>query len=113
VIILQISKFISPQVIQYYFSIVYILNFAAVFVGSSVHCKGACVPMPSSDHEEADTRMCLHIKDSLEKGARVVSAVDTDVIIIIAATFHQLQSTYPGVDLGGVWCWQALSVSAH
>ncbi len=88
-IILQISKFLSPQVIQYYFSIVYILNFAVVFVGSSVS-KGACVPMPSSDHEEADTRMCLHIKDSLEKGARVVSVqtVDTDVIIIIAATFH-------------------------
>ena len=40
-------------------------------------------PMAPSDHEEADTRMCVHIKDSLEKGARVVSVqtVDTDVII--------------------------------
>ncbi len=92
------------------FSIVYIFNFAVVFVGSSVHCKGACVPMPSSDHEEADTRMCLHIKDSLEKGARVVSVqtVDTDVIIIIAATFHQLQSTYPGVEI-----WVAFGVGKH
>ena len=28
------------------------------------------MPMPSSDHEEADTRMCVHIKDSLEKGVQ-------------------------------------------
>ncbi len=68
------------------------------------------MPMPSSDHEEVDTRMCLHIKDSLEKGARVVSVqtVDTDVIIIIAATFHQLQSTYPGVEI-----WVAFGVGKH
>ena len=77
------------------------------FIGLSVVCKGAGVPMPSSDHEEADTRMCVHIKDSLEKGARVISVrtVDTDVIIIIAAIFHQLRSTSPGVEI-----WVAFGV---
>ena len=59
---------------------------------------------------------CLRVitrKRKLEhRGARVVSVqtVDTNVIIIIAAMFHQLQS---GGDLGGVRCWQTFSVSAH
>ena len=68
------------------------------------------MPMPSNDHEETDTRMCVHIKDSLEKGARVISVrtVDTDVIIIIAAIFHQLRSTYPGVEI-----WVAFGVGKH
>ncbi len=72
-----------------------------IFIGSSVLCKGSCVPMSSCDHEEADTRMCIHIKDCLEKGARVifVRTVDTDVIVIIAGLFFQLQLTYPGVDI--------------
>lgn len=40
------------------------------------------MPMSSTDHKEVDTRMCSHIKDSLEKSARVVlvRTVDTDVI---------------------------------
>ena len=40
-------------------------------------------------HEEADSRMCLHVKDALEKGARkkFVRTVDTDVIVILTDTF--------------------------
>lgn len=43
--------------------------------------------MSHCDHEEADTRIAIHIKDSLEKGARaiLVRTVDTDVIVIIAS----------------------------
>ena len=68
------------------------------------------MPMPPSDNEEADTQMCVHIKNSLEKGDRVVSVqiVDSGVIIIIAAMFHQLQSTYSGVEI-----WVAFCVGKH
>ena len=46
-------------------------------------------PMPPCDHEEADTRICVHLKDAMEKGARkvFVRTVDTDVIVIITGSF--------------------------
>ena len=57
--------------------------------------------MPPCDHEEADTRLCIHIQDSLEKGARMiyVRTADTDVIVIIAGVFFELQATYPGLNI--------------
>ena len=63
----------------------YSINFA----GSSVVHNGPCLPMALCDHEEADTRMCVHIKDALEKGCRkvYVRIVDTDVIVVIAGIF--------------------------
>ena len=57
--------------------------------------------MASCDHEEADIRMCIHIQDSLQKGAKniLVRIVDTDVIVILAGLFFQLQSMYPELDI--------------
>ncbi len=36
--------------------------------------------MPDCDHEEADTRLFVHLKDALGKGARrvLIRTVDTD-----------------------------------
>lgn len=38
-----------------------------------------------SDHKEADTRMCLHVTDDVQKGTKsiMVNAVDTDVVVIL------------------------------
>ena len=57
--------------------------------------------MALCDHEEADTRICVHIKDALEKGCRkvYVRTVDTDVIVVIAGIFFELLADYPGLDL--------------
>ena len=57
--------------------------------------------MPDSDHEEADTRLCLHIQDALSKGMKniVVNTVDTDVFIILLGIFHRLQSSYSFTDI--------------
>ncbi len=58
--------------------------------GSHVICKGSHTgSMGVSDHEEADTRMCIHIQDALQKGAKkiLVRTVDTDVIVILAGHF--------------------------
>ena len=30
------------------------------------------MPMLSCDHEEADSRMCIHVKDALNKGAHKI-----------------------------------------
>ena len=64
------------------------------------------MPMPSCDHEVADTRMCIHVQDSLEHGAIVilVRTADTDVIVILVEVFFQLQIfTSRSRDLGGIW----------
>ena len=60
--------------------------------GQSVVSKGSSEPMPATDHEEADSRMCLHIADALQKGAKtvMVSTVDTDVVVILAGIFFDL-----------------------
>ncbi len=69
--------------------------------GSHVICKGShTASMGVSDHEESDTRICIHIQDALQKGAKkiLLRTVDTDVIVMLAGHFF-LQSTYPDFDI--------------
>ena len=78
--------------------------------GQSVVSKGSSEPMPATDHEEADSRMCLHIADALQKGAKtvMVSTVDTDVEVILAGIFFDLQEKHPDVHL-----WVAFGKGKH
>ena len=57
--------------------------------------------MPPCDHKEADTRICVHLKDAIKKGARnvFIQTVDTDVIVIIAGIFIELQRVYSDLDI--------------
>ena len=50
-------------------------------------CNGSDHMMADSDHEEADTRIVLHVNDALQRGANkiIIRTVDTDVIIILIA----------------------------
>ena len=59
------------------------------------------MPMLSCDHEEADSRMCIHVKDALNKGAHkiYIRTVDTDVIVILVSVFFNLQDNYPDTQL--------------
>ena len=43
--------------------------------------------MSQCDHEEADTRICVHLQDALTKGTRnfLISTVNTDVIVVLVA----------------------------
>ena len=69
--------------------------------GQSVVSKTTSEPMQSSDHEEADTRMCLHIADAVRKGATtvMVSTVDPDVVIILVGLFTEIVKLRPDVEL--------------
>lgn len=69
--------------------------------GPDVIGRAPYQPMPPCDHEEADTRICVHLKDAMEKGARkvFVRTVDTDVIVIIAGIFFELQRIYSDLDI--------------
>ncbi|XP_078351843.1 uncharacterized protein LOC144636497 [Oculina patagonica] len=74
--------------------------------------------MQSCNHEEADTRILVHVKDALAKGGRsvLVRTVDTDVVVILIAQFHMLSSTWPGstfwVAFGMGKTFQLLSVNS-
>ena len=59
------------------------------------------MPMLSCDHEEVDSRMCIHVKDALNKGAHkiYIRTVDTDVIVILVSVFLNLQDNYPDTQL--------------
>ena len=58
--------------------------------------------MPNCSHEEADTRIVVHIARALEQGAKTiyVRTVDTDVVVILAGAFFDLIATQP---LANTW----------
>ena len=54
-----------------------------------------------TDHEEADTRIFLHLKDALAKGFQYIGiqSLDTDVFVIMLGHIHQLEATYNFTDI--------------
>ena len=66
--------------------------------------------MANSDHEEADTRIVLHVHDSLERGSRkiMIRTVDTDVIVILIGHFYSIVDHYPDADI-----WVAFGTGKH
>ena len=60
--------------------------------GKFVVSKSSSEPMPATDHEEADTRMCLHVIDAVQKGANTIKVctVDTDVVVILVGIFFKV-----------------------
>ena len=57
--------------------------------------------MQPCNHEEADTRMVVHLVYALDNGANTcfVRTVDTDVVTIIAGKFNHLLQKHPAADL--------------
>ena len=53
------------------------------------------------NHEEADTRIMIHLLDALEHGAStcLVRTVDTDVVVILIGKFHAMVAKYPTADI--------------
>ena len=53
-------------------------------------------------HEEADTRLLLHVADAANQGFTkvMVRTVDTDVVVISVAAFHQIQLSELWVAVG-------------
>ncbi len=79
--------------------------------------------MADSDHEEADTRIVLHMNDSLQGGAGtiLVRTVDTDVMVILIGQFHAVISRHPNAALwviafgtGKHFCYYSINtICAH
>ena len=74
-----------------------------VFITSEdrVFCKGTEHEMPQCNHEEADTRIIIHVQDSLQRGSNtiMVCTVDTDIIVILIGHFYALREQNPNTDI--------------
>ena len=68
---------------------------------------GLSVPMDDCNHEEADTRIMVHIRHALEQGAEtvLVRTVDTDVVVILVGLFFDLVTIQPPSDSGSHSVW--------
>ena len=53
-------------------------------------------------HEEADTRIFVHLKDAVRKGCSniAIRATDTDIIILVSALFEDIAGQKLGVHFG-------------
>ena len=58
--------------------------------------------MPDCNHEEADTRMVVHLRHALLMEGAVtvlVRTVDTDVVVILVGKFHDLKAVNADVNI--------------
>ena len=57
--------------------------------------------MVDCSHEEADTRMMIHLEHALSNGAQTIAidSGDTDVLIIVLGLYHQLRAKYNFIDV--------------
>jgi len=57
--------------------------------------------MNSCNHEEADTRVAVHVLHALQQGLKTVQVrtVDTDVVVVLAGQFHDLLVIQPLADI--------------
>ena len=93
---MELFAFLTLKVTQFVFP----LNKAVhITSGDSVESTGP--NMLDCNHEEADTRIVVHILHALEQGMKTVKVrtVDTDVVVILAGAFHELLVTQPLADI--------------
>ena len=94
----ELFAFLSSKVVEFNWQ-----PDKAIYVtsGKAVASIGSTIPMQNCNHEEADTRIVVHIVHGLEQGAKTfhVRTVDTDVVVILVATFYDLIVTQPLIDI--------------
>ena len=66
--------------------------------------------MQDCNHEEADTRIVVHIQHALQQGMKTieVQTVDTDVVVILVGVFYDLHAIQPLADI-----WIAFGVGKN
>ena len=95
----ELFAFITSKVAEFTFQLgkaVYITS------GESVESVGSGNPgMLECNHQEADTRIVVHIVHALQQGMKriEVRTVDTDVIAILAGAYFKLALAYPLADI--------------
>lgn len=69
--------------------------------GTTVISRGTSHVMSDCTHEEADSRIVVHIVHALQHGAKTVQVrtVDTDVLVILVGHFFDLLQLQPDLEL--------------
>ena len=66
----------------------------------SVISMGTSRSMSASNHEEADTRIVVHMVDALEGAISIeVVTTDSDIVVILTSLFHELSDTYGSIEI--------------
>ena len=57
--------------------------------------------MSDCTHEEADTRIIVHLMNGLKEGYEyfLIRTVDTDIVVILLGKYHDIQTSYPATDI--------------
>ena len=74
-----------------------------IYVTSDKSVVSLCpsTSMPDCSHEEADTRIVVHVIDAILKGMKsiCIRTVDTDILIILISKFHFLKDLCKDLEL--------------
>ena len=54
--------------------------------------------MSSSNHEEADTRIFVHIKDGCSRGIKKIMIITVDIDVVVIALYH-----FFSLDVDELW----------
>ena len=104
----ELFAFLTSKIVEFTFppnKAVYITS------GESVVSLGLnSAAMLDCNHEEADTRIVVHLLHALEHGMRTIKVrtADSDVIAILVGAFFDLTSTHPSADI-----WVAFGTGKH
>ena len=81
-----------------------------VVITSTAIIKGSRRSMELCNHEEADTRLIVHLKDAILNGSHkvLVRTVDTDVVVIVIGKFCHFKSFCQDVNI-----WIAFGIGKH
>ncbi len=83
----ELFEFLSTKIAEFDYT-----GSKEVFVtqGQRFLTNRIALEMPSCDHEEANTRLIVHIVDALnkEQSTFLVRTVDTDVVTLVGKCFH-------------------------
>ena len=71
--------------------------------------------MSANDHEDADSKPCLHVDDALNEEATnvLVKIIDTDVVVILVGIFHDLAQHHPEMQLWVGFCSSPTATSTQ
>lgn len=93
----ELFSFLSAKLVE-----IDLPNDKSVYItsGDQVLSAGDGPPMGQCNHEEADTRVVVHLLHAIEySSAAMVHTGDTDVVIILLSNFHHFMAVNPNAEI--------------
>ena len=70
-----------------------------MIIGERIFATNPQHQMETCNHEETDSRLLVHVRDAVNRGAKnvMIRTVDTDVVVIAVSDLSKLQEIEPDV----------------